>query len=112
MIGFHDWQSLPGSEVRCGKCYKCYTLYCGDPVFEYVCIAPGCRATKNPGIKRKARIKRTKAREAERALREDDLRQKNKVREAAREQKAKDLKEDRERLAQLKMELIRDEASK
>lgn len=80
-IGLHDWQRVEGTSVKCGKCPACLRTYCtGSPLWDQVCIAPGCRATNLVATEAKAR-----------------------------RQGVKELQKDRKHLAELKMELIRDE---
>ena len=79
-IGLHDWQRVEGSSAKCGQCPACLKTYCDRPVWDKVCIVPGCRV-----------IDRTATRIKE------------------RRQKAKEIMVDRDHLAALKMELINDE---
>ena len=78
-IGIHDWHRVPGSKVKCGECYLC-SSYCEEPLWDEVCIAPGCRAANLAATNYKPDVLA-----------------------------AKEFKEERDSLAKLKMELINGE---
>lgn len=78
-IGIHDWEVVGDLSHPCGECPGC-KYRCDAPIRDWVCIAPNCRKTRPWATNRKRYT-----------------------------QAAKKLKEERKLLAELKMELIKNE---
>ena len=82
----------------------CLKTYCNSPIWDYVCLAAGCRAIRLTATKRKALNQKAMALNEERE-------RLAKLKCKACEQKAEELKEERKLLAKLKLELIKDEGA-
>ena len=65
-IGIHNWQRVEESKHSRTSCWLDDSYGCVHPLWDKVCIAPGCRATKPTATNYKEREQRAKEVKAER----------------------------------------------